>query len=207
LKIMKLKEWKQLFLSMRHYLIASALVLILGIILGYSDSNAFDKLINAQLKQMQTIAEGLKLSDHLQWALFTKIILNNLLVSAMVILFGFFFGVIPLYFLISTGLLLGYLAANLSEGETIFHLLISILPHGIIEIPALILACAVGLRLGFLMIESFGSLFNLERKERYQAKLRNFFKHLIPLLALIAGLMLLAAIIESTVTFALLKII
>lgn len=204
---MKLKGWIQQFLSMKHYLIASALVLILGIVLGYTDSSAFDKLIHAQLEQMRAMTEGLKQSDHLQWALFRKIILNNLLASGVVVLFGFFFGLIPLYFLITNGLLLGYVAANRSEGETMFHLLVGILPHGIIEIPAFILACAVGLRFGFLMIESFGSLFNLERRERYQIKLIAFIKLLVPMLALIAGLMLLAAIIESTVTYALLKII
>lgn len=205
MKVIKLNEWKELFLSMRHYLIASALVMVLGIVLGYTDSSAFDNLIKAQLDQMQTIADGLRQSDHLQWTLFTKIIFNNLLVSAMVILFGFVFGLIPLYLLISNGLLLGYVAANRSEGESIFHFLVGILPHGIIEIPAFILACAVGLRLGFLMLESFGSLFNLERRVRYQAKLKGFLKQLLPLLALIAVLMLLAAIIESTVTFALIK--
>lgn len=204
---MKIKAWFQQFLPMKHYLIASGLVLILGIILGYTDSNAYDSLINAQLKQMKAIAEGLKQSDHLQWSLFTKIILNNLRASGIVILFGFFFGLIPLFFLITNGILLGYVAANQLEGETLFHLLVGILPHGIIEIPAFVLACAVGLRFGFLMIESLGSLFNLERRVRYQLKLRAFLKLLIPLLAIIVVLMLLAAIIESTVTIELLKII
>ena len=204
---MKLQGWIQQFKTMKHYIIASAFVFLFGVVLGYTDSSAFDKLIHAQLEQMRVISEGINQSDHFHWALFLRIILNNLLASAMVILFGFFFGLVPLYFLVSNGLLLGYVAANRSEGETIFHLLAGILPHGIIEIPALILACAVGLRIGFLMLESFGSLFNLERREQYQIRLRSFIKHLIPMLALIAGLMLLAAIIESTVTYALLKII
>lgn len=190
---------------MKHYVIAATLVFVLGLILGYTDSGAFDKLIHAQIKQMQGIADQIKQSNHQQWELFSRILMNNLLASIMAILFGLFLGLVPLYFLVSNGLMLGYVAANRDKGETMFHLLLGVLPHGILEIPAFILACAVGIRLGFIMLESFGSLFNLERRERYQLKLRTFIRLLIPMVALIAVLMLLAAIIESTVTYALMK--
>jgi stage II sporulation protein M len=204
---MKLQGWIQQFQPMKHYVIATAFVFLIGVFLGYTDSSAFEKLIHAQLEQMQGIADEIKQADHQQWELFLRIILNNLLASGVVILFGLFFGLVPLYFLVSNGMLLGYIAANRSEGETMFHILMGLLPHGIFEIPAIILASAVGLRLGFIMLESFGSLFNLERRKRYQMKLLAFIKLLIPMLALITGLMLLAAIIESTVTYTLMKYI
>jgi stage II sporulation protein M len=204
---MKLQGWIQQFQPMKHYVIATAFVFLIGVFLGYTDSSAFEKLIHVQLEQMQGIADEIKQADHQQWELFLRIILNNLLASGVVILFGLFFGLVPLYFLVSNGMLLGYIAANRSEGETMFHILVGLLPHGIFEIPAIILASAVGLRLGFIMLESFGSLFNLERRKRYQMKLLAFIKLLIPMLALITGLMLLAAIIESTVTYTLMKYI
>jgi stage II sporulation protein M len=191
--------------AMKHYIIAAALVFILGVILGYSDSSSYDILVKAQMDQMQGVADGIKQSDHQQWYLFYHIILNNLLASAMVILFGFFFGLFPLYLLVSNGLLVGYMAANLGEGETILHFLKGILPHGIIEIPAFILACAVGLRFGSLILQSAASLFSLERRERFQMKFRAFVKQLVPMMILIVGMMLIAAIIESTVTYALMK--
>ena len=65
---------------------------------------------------MQGIVDGIKQSDHQQWSLFSRIILNNLLASVMAILFGFFFGLFPLYFLVSNGLTVGYLAANRGDG-------------------------------------------------------------------------------------------
>jgi stage II sporulation protein M len=202
---MKIQEWLQQLQAMRHYVIAAALVFILGVILGYSDSSSYDILIKAQMDQMQDMVDGIKQSDHQQWSLFSHIILNNLLASAMAILLGLFFGLIPLYYLVSNGLLVGYLAANRGEGETIFFFLKGVLPHGIIEIPAFILACAVGLRLGSLILQSIGGLFSLERRERVQIKFRAFVKQLVPMVILIMAMMLIAAIIESTLTYALMK--
>jgi stage II sporulation protein M len=202
---MTISGWIQQLQPMKHYVIAAALVFVLGVILGYTDPTAFDKLIHAQIDQLKGISDQIKQSDHQQWSLFSRIILNNLLACAMAILLGLFFGVIPLYLLVSNGLMLGYLAANLKEGVTIFYFLKGILPHGIIEVPAFILACALGLRLGFLMLESIASLINLERREKFQIKFRAFIKLLVPMMILITGLMLLAAIIESTLTYTLMK--
>jgi stage II sporulation protein M len=202
---MTIRGWIHQLRPMKHYVIAAALVFVLGVILGYTDPSAFDKLIHAQMDQLKGMANAIKQSDHQQWYLFSRIILNNLLACGMAILLGLFFGIIPLYFLVSNGLLIGYLAANRTDGVTIFYFLKGILPHGIIEVPTFILACALGLRLGFLMLESIGSLFNLGRREKFQVKFRAFIKLLVPMLILITGLMLLAAIIESTITYALMK--
>jgi stage II sporulation protein M len=202
---MKIQRWMQQLRPMKHYVIAAAFVFMLGLILGYTNSSDFDKLIHAQIDQMQGMADKIKQSDHQQWSLFSRIILNNLLTSAVAILLGAAFGVIPLFLLVSNGLLLGYVAANRTDGETIFYFLKAILPHGIIEIPTFIIACALGLRLGFLMLESIGSLFNLERREKFQIKFRAFIKLLVPMSILITGLMILAAIIESTLTYTLMK--
>jgi stage II sporulation protein M len=202
---MKLLGWIQQFRPMKHYVIAAISVFVLGVILGYADSGAFHNLVHAQVDQLQGMANKIKQSDHRQWSLFTHIFLNNMLASVMAILLGSFFGILPLYFLVSNGLMVGYLAANRPDGLTMLHFLKGILPHGILEIPAFILACALGLRLGFLVIESFGGLFSQERKAQFQIKFRIYIKQLAPMMVLVAGLMLLAAVIESTITYNLMK--
>jgi stage II sporulation protein M len=190
---------------MKHYVIAAIFVFVLGVVLGYTDSGAFHNLAHAQIDQLQGVAKQIKQSDHRQWSLFTHIFLNNMLASVMAIFLGTFFGILPLYFLVSNGLMVGYLAANRPDGLTILSFLKGILPHGIIEIPAFILACALGLRLGFLVLESFGGLFSQERKAQFQIKFRTYLKQLAPMVILVAGLMLLAALIESTITYNLMK--
>jgi stage II sporulation protein M len=202
---MKLLGWIQQFRPMKHYVIAAIFVFVLGVILGYVDSGAFHNLVHAQMDQLKAMANQIKQSDHRQWSFFTHIYLNNMLASVMAILLGSFFGLFPLYFLVSNGLMIGYLAANRSDGLTMFYFLKGILPHGIIEIPAFILACALGLRLGFLALESFGGIFSQERKAQFQIKFRTYLKQLAPMVILVAGLMLLAAVIESTITYNLMK--
>jgi stage II sporulation protein M len=202
---MRLLGWIQQFRPMKHYLIAAIFVFVSGVILGYADSAAFHNLVHAQMDQLQGMANKIKQSDHRQWSLFTQIYLNNMLASVMAILLGSFFGILPLYFLVSNGLMVGYLAANRPDGQTMLYFLKGILPHGIIEIPAFVLACSIGLRLGFLVLESFGSLLNQERRAQFQIKFRTYLKQLVPMMILVAGLMLLAAVIESTITYNLMK--
>jgi stage II sporulation protein M len=202
---MKIQNWLSQFRPMKHYVIAAAFVFLIGIILGYADPGSYHNLIQTQMEHLKGIADKIKQSDHTQWSLFYHIYLNNMLASIMAILFGFFFGIFPLFVLVSNGLLLGYVAADRSEGHTLLFFLKGILPHGIIEIPTFILACALGLRLGFLMLEGLISLFNPKRKAPLQIKFRSYLKQLIPMMIIITGLMLLAAIIESTLTYSIMK--
>jgi stage II sporulation protein M len=202
---MKVQNWLAQFHSMKHYVIAAAFVFVLGVILGYADSGSFHNLIQTQMEHLKGMADKIKQSDHLQWSLFYHIYLNNMLASIVAVLFGVFFGIFPLFILVSNGLLLGYVAADRSEGHTLLFFLKGILPHGIIEIPAFILACALGLRLGFLMLEGLLSLFSPKRKDQFQIKFRSYLKQLVPIMVIITGLMFLAAIIESTFTYSIMK--
>jgi stage II sporulation protein M len=157
------------------------------------------------MEHLKGMSDKIKQSDHLQWSLFYHIFLNNMLASIMAVLLGFFFGIFPLFVLVSNGLLMGYVAADRSEGHTLLFFLKGILPHGIIEIPAFILACALGLRLGFLMLEGSVSLFSPIRKVQFQINFHSYLKQLVRMMIIITGLMLAAAIIESTVTYSIMK--
>jgi stage II sporulation protein M len=191
--------------QMKHYIIAATFAFVLGIFLGYSNSDAFHILLSAQIDHMNGIANGIKQSDHHQWSMFYVIFFNNMLTSVMAILLGAAAGIFPLFFLISNGLLLGYIATDHTKGHTILFYLKGILPHGIFEIPAFILACACGIRFGFLLIEGLWSLLKAERRTVFSVKFRGYFKSLVPLGIVITVMMLVAAIIESTVTYSLLK--
>jgi stage II sporulation protein M len=202
---MKIHNWLLLFRPMKHYIIAATFVFGLGIVLGYADPGSFHNLIQTQMEHLKGMTDKIKQSDQLQWSLFYHIYLNNMLAAIMAIILGLLFGIFPLFVLVSNGLLLGYVAADRSDGHTLLFFLKGILPHGIIEIPTFILACALGLRLGFLMLEGLVSWFSPKRKVEFQVKFRSYLKQLIPMMILITGLMLLAAIIESTLTYSIMK--
>ncbi|MNV92602.1 hypothetical protein D3C71_1872160 [compost metagenome] len=80
-----------------------------------------------------------------------------------------------------------------------FQLIVKgLLPHGIIEIPAIIIACAIGLQFGGKVILS------LSGKVR-GSSWAEFMRQTVTASVWIVILLLLAAIIESTITLALLS--
>ncbi len=82
------------------------------------------------------------------------IFIRNLTASAIALIGGIIFGIAPFFVLLINGFLLGYVmfavTAHTSPNhwENFFTVLIGILPHGIIELPAIIIAAGLGLQLG-----------------------------------------------------------
>ena len=133
-------------------------------------------------------------------SLFRAIFLNNLQAALVTLVSGVFFGIFPIMTMIFNGLALGYTlkAASLHGTNMLLLLSLGILPHGMFEIPALILAAAYGFVLGGLVIKSIGRLFTQksERALGWSWAIRAF----IPNLIVITVLLLIAAAIESTAT-------
>lgn len=187
------------FGTMKHCVIAAALIFMAGIYLGYTEADKFQYLLNMQMDRLRGVMDGIAHTQNRQWRMFLFIYLNNMGVSLLIMYAGFFFGVIPMYFLLSNGLLLGYLASSPNMHGWTF--LKGVLPHGIIEIPTLILAGAFGIRFGFLILENVLMMPVASGRKAAKTKLIGFLKITLPLSLMIGALLLAAAIIESTVTF------
>ncbi len=77
------------------------------------------------------------------------IFVNNSVKTLIAMLGGFFFGIVPVIFIASNGYILGVvIAARLPEWGW-SGVSLAILPHGILEIPAVLVASAYGLILGY----------------------------------------------------------
>jgi stage II sporulation protein M len=122
--------------------------------------------------------------------------------NASVLLFSFtlspIFCLIPIFALTINGWILAVVSTVAIEKESLGFVLAAVLPHGIIEIPALILGEAAALSFGVIVTMT---LFNKERKELVFPNLRRNLKYLM----LAIGLLLPAAIIETYATPLLLK--
>ncbi|MEM2238699.1 MAG: stage II sporulation protein M [Candidatus Bathyarchaeia archaeon] len=113
------------------------------------------------------------------------VFLNNFIKSLLVVLLGFLIGIPPIVFLTFNGLILGavvkYGFASIGFAGT----LASLLPHGIIEIPSVLVASALGLNVGW---EAWMGVFG--RKSHVKAtvvrSLKTFFKTITPMLAVAA---------------------
>lgn len=191
--------WKH-FKEMKHYFIASTLAFFGGAFLGYTNEEAVGSFVGRQIDQLQGVVGALTGDEVSPWFLFFYIFMNNTFLSIVIMYLGAFFALVPLYFLVSNGLLLGYLAlGNSSAGEWMFFVK-AIVPHGIIEIPAILIAGAYGIKFGFLMAEGALSSLSARRRPIVKEKIISFMQLTIPLLAVIAGLLFIAAILENTLT-------
>jgi stage II sporulation protein M len=79
------------------------------------------------------------------------IFLKNLLASAMAMMLGLGLGLIPLMVVTSNGFLLGIVGYAAVQKAGMLFLAAGILPHGIIELPVVLVSIAIGFRLGYLL--------------------------------------------------------
>ncbi len=76
------------------------------------------------------------------------IFLNNSIKALVVIILGYSLGLVPFFFLVVNGLIIGLVVASFSGIVGSWTVVLALLPHGIIELPALLLAAALGFRVG-----------------------------------------------------------
>lgn len=200
---MQLKELGADLLRHSRYVWAAVLVFAVSLYMGFANADQFMNYMRAQIEGIQGIVENIQGKDHFQWWLFAVIFLNNAIKTVLVVLAGALLGLPPIVFLVINGLLLGFLFANKSPHVTYGDMLLAIVPHGIIEIPALLLGAAYGIRLGWLILQFMISLAVPGRRKQAVADLKEFFERLPALIAVLIGALLLAAVVESTLTFAL----
>jgi len=120
------------------------------------------------------------------------IFLNNAFKSLLAIVLGAGFGIIPVIFIAGNGVLLGLVANQVSIEKGTFFVLAAILPHGIMEIPMVLISSGLGLRLGYLMLSSILGKKTDMRYELMQS-LRIYMRIVVPLLFV-------AAVVETFVT-------
>ncbi|MCZ8517299.1 stage II sporulation protein M [Paenibacillus filicis] len=190
---------------MKHYFIASSLVFLVGLVLGAGFSDHFQSFLASQVQALQEITKKIPDVPNQQWQLFWLIFWNNTSKSLLIIVLGVFFGVFPLFFLMANGMILGYIAVLSAQKASWLFVAKTILPHGIIEIPAVVIACAFGIRFGLLVIKTLFSMLSPARSVKAFEELRTFMKSLVPVGLSLVLLLFVAALIESTLTFWLAK--
>ncbi|MEI6849988.1 MAG: stage II sporulation protein M [archaeon] len=167
----------------KNYIYFISVIFILGIIGGfiYSSQLSFLDEILKNIIQKTTDMNGLELILY--------IFNNNASVAFSSIVFGILLGLIPIFYSITNGVILGYVFSkiyNLSGFSEFWR----ILPHGIFELPAIIISMALGLKLGLFF---YSSNTWKEFKQRVMGSFRTFIFVVIPLLviaALIEGLLI-----------------
>ena len=121
------------------------------------------------------------------------IFLKNASTLLLSFIFSPVFCLVPILALTFNGGVLAFVSVIISEEKSIGYVLAGLLPHGIFEIPALILGEAAALSFGTIVILA---LFKKEMRNILPLCLKNNLKYLIIALALLLP----AAIIETYIT-------
>lgn len=117
---------------------------------------------------------------------------NNALNSLFALVSGIVFGFVPLALIAVNGLFLGVVVEVFSTEKGVLFVLAAVLPHGIIELPMVLISAGIGLRLGYEMYRFLkGESTNL--KQEFKQGLWFYIVRILPLLFV-------AAVIESYVT-------
>lgn len=165
----------------KWYILFSVCVFFICFLVGFIFPSLGTEFIRNWIQELLSQTEGFNFFQF-WWFIFK----NNSLVSLTAILLGFFFGIFPFLTLIFNGYIIG-LVARLSVDAVGVYELWRLLPHGIFELPAVLISISLGIKFG-----SF--VFNKNPWKRFKYLLSNslqvFFFIILPLL-------LIAALIES----------
>ncbi|MCC7573422.1 MAG: stage II sporulation protein M [Candidatus Methanofastidiosum sp.] len=146
------------------------------------------EVIDIFLKEFQDTLGPLKEMTSLE--LFLTIFYINTRTSFLIMLLGVFVGLFPFISLWMNGTILGlFYGKFMAEGGNTLVFLMGILPHGVIEIPAIVIAASQGFRIGK---EIISPPVGKSRSEALRYNIRRGLK----LFAIIIPLLLVAALIE-----------
>ena len=178
-------------MSYKRWLFIAISLFGIGLVLGLSTSSGSAGLLSEELTALEEFADIL--TPLPQSSILAIIFMKN--VSALLISFVLspIFCLVPVLALTVNGWLVGLVSAMVIEEKSLGYLLAGLLPHGIFEVPALIMGEAVALSFG---TTAFLALFS---KEKGNLVLPNFKQNSRYLIAAL-GLLLIAAIIETYIT-------
>ena len=120
------------------------------------------------------------------------IFLNNAIKSLLTLVLGAGFGIIPVLFVAGNGIVLSMLADVVSRQHSVLFVIAPTLPHGIIEVPTVLISASIGLRLGHVMYLSLTGA-RTDIKLEFKQGIRFYRRIIVPLLFL-------AAAVETFVT-------
>lgn len=180
---------KEYFYRNRYYILLAVIILAISIIIGYIYRDMFKQIMIELLKNMNisdtpSIAVG---------ELFT----NNLRVTLLIMLFGALFSIISTIILFINGIVIGFVSSLVPLPVMLAY----VVPHGIFEIPATILAVVGAFLITKIEIDLIKG--TLQKDKTFKGEIKNssqLMKDVILTITIIVVLLVIAAIIEAFIT-------
>lgn len=134
--------------SIKIFIALSVFIFALTAVMGYAAAEVDPQFASRWTEELASLRW---IMEQPPIAIMIIIFLKNLLASAMAMLLGLGLGIIPLLVVSSNGFLLGIVGHSALEKAGPLFLAAGILPHGIIELPCVLVSIAIGFRLGYLL--------------------------------------------------------
>lgn len=178
-------------MSFKWWILVASCLFGIGLGLGLATPASTSGLISEDLIALEELVNYLATLP--QFAVFVIILIKNSAALLLSFIFSPVLCLMPVIALVLNGGILGFIAALVAEQESVGFVLAGLLPHGIFEIPALIIGQAAALRFGTMALLS---LFQKNSRRLFLPNLKQNFRYLLIALALLLP----AAIIETYIT-------
>jgi len=191
---MPVEEIRSYLRRLRPYLVTSIILFSVGLMIGLMIVNRFPQMADtfeSSLASFIQVFRGLP-----KFKLAAAIFVNNTVKTLAMMLLGTLLGVIPAFFLIVNGAAVGMVMSLSGQTRGVWVALLSVLPHGILELPAVFLGTAIGIMMGTAIARKLFARSTNKIGTELGSALKFFCCVIVPLL-------LVAAMVEAYVTPAL----
>jgi stage II sporulation protein M len=120
--------------------------------------------------------------------LYFTILLHNVMASIFVLISGVIVGIIPTIAIGANGFVLGVVYRQVGEMVGYPKAALKVLPHGVFELPALLIAASYGLWLGVTVIRRMRGKESTLLRFHLEHAFRRYFTFVFPLLVIAAGI-------------------
>jgi len=172
--------------SLKPLFILCLLIFVFSMVSGWYFGKDIAHIITQDLAEMLPDIENSDITS-----IFSLILFNNLFVNLLWMILGLFAAFPSVYFSSFNGFILGAFAYTFAVETSTTLVVVGLLPHGIIEIPTMILSSSVGMGLGYTVINKLRGKGSIRKELNLAVKL--YIRRIVPLV-------ILAAIIEVTIT-------
>ncbi len=173
------------------YFIASVILLGVGMAIGVALVSRFPEVARQLEGSLTAFVKTFRGLPPLQLA--AAIFLNNALKTLLVIVLGTVLGAVAVLFLVANGAALGIVVYLSIQSRGLWASLLVLLPHGVLELPAVLLGTSVGLMLGGHFINRLRGKAQTPLGTELRGALKFFLAAIVPLL-------LAAALVEAFIT-------
>ena len=175
---------KESIKSLKKYVLFIGILFLVFILIGFIFPTFFETQLLNLIKELIEKTEGLNTFELIRF-----IILNNIQSAFFGLILGVFFGIVSLSVAVINGYVLGFVSSK-TVGVEGFLILWRLLPHGIFELPAIIISLALGLKLGMFW-------FAYKKEDRFNGFLKVLKDSLRIFVFIIIPLLVIGGIIEG----------